>query len=233
MEAISNAGAALGVLAKDGVVLAAEKRITSKLLDTSAVGVRREKMYKLDDHIACAVAGITADANILINSCRLAAQQYTYTYQEPIPVEQLVRALCDQKQGYTQYGGLRPFGVSLLYAGWDKIDSFQLYQSNPSGNYDGWKATAIGANHQSAENILKQDYKDDISLEEAVKLVVKVLSKTMDSTTLTTDKVELATISRDETDGGRVVYTVYEDSMLQPLLDAVNEEKAKAAAEEA
>ncbi len=59
MEAISNAGSALGVLATDGVVLAAEKKITSKLLDTKAVGVRREKMYKLDDHIACAVAGMT------------------------------------------------------------------------------------------------------------------------------------------------------------------------------
>lgn len=146
MEAIGNAGSAVGILAKDGVVLAAEKRITSKvrlslynnlaslmtssivtmrvclqLLDTNAVGVRREKMYKLDGHVACAVAGITgkisclcnrsylhsshyvfctptADANILINTCRLAAQRYTFAYQEPIPVEQLVRTLCDNKQ---------------------------------------------------------------------------------------------------------------------------------------
>jgi hypothetical protein len=59
MEAISNAGAAIGMLCKDGVVLVAEKKITSKLLDTHAVGVRREKMYKLDDHVCCAVAGIT------------------------------------------------------------------------------------------------------------------------------------------------------------------------------
>ena len=62
--------------------------------------------------------GRAADANILINRCRLAAQQYRFQYQEPIPVEQLVRAVCDSKQGYTQFGGLRPFGVSLLYAGW-------------------------------------------------------------------------------------------------------------------
>jgi 20S proteasome subunit alpha 3 len=61
---------------------------------------------------------IAADANILINKCRLAAQQYQFAYQEPIPVEQLVRSLCDNKQGYTQFGGLRPFGVSLLYGGW-------------------------------------------------------------------------------------------------------------------
>ena len=89
-----------------------------QLLDTQAVGVKREKMYRIDDHIACAVAGITADANILINTCRLQAQRYLFQYQEPMPVDQLVRGLCDTKQGYTQYGGLRPFGVSLLYAGW-------------------------------------------------------------------------------------------------------------------
>lgn len=226
MEAIGNAGSAVGILAKDGVVLAAEKRITSKLLDTNAVGVRREKMYKLDGHVACAVAGITADANILINTCRLAAQQYTFAYQEPIPVEQLVRTLCDNKQGYTQYGGLRPFGVSLLYAGWDVTNGFQLYQSDPSGNYGGWKATAIGANSQGAQNILKQDFKDEITLEEAVKLIIKVLSKTMDSTTLSPEKIELSTVRRDE-DNDEVMFHIYEDAELKPLLDAVNDEREK------
>lgn len=78
MEAISHAGAAVGILATDGVVLVAEKKITSKLLETSKT---TEKMYKIDDHVAAAVAGITADANILINSARLAAQRYYFTYQ--------------------------------------------------------------------------------------------------------------------------------------------------------
>lgn len=129
------------------------------------MGVKREKLYQLDDHVACAVAGITADANILVNTCRLHAQRYTLQYQEPIPVDQLVRALCDTKQGYTQYGGLRPFGVSLLYAGWDEHRGFQLYQSDPSGNYGGWKATSIGANHQAATNVLQGDYAEDVDLE--------------------------------------------------------------------
>jgi 20S proteasome subunit alpha 3 len=102
-------------------------------------------MYKLDEHLACAVAGITSDANILINTARISAQRYTFTYGEPMPVEQLVQSLCDTKQGYTQFGGLRPFGVSFLFAGWDTVHGFQLYQSDPSGNYGGWKATAIGA----------------------------------------------------------------------------------------
>lgn len=73
MEAISHAGACIGILGTDGVVLAAEKKSTSKLLE---VDVSSEKMYKIDNHLACAVAGITADANIIINYARLSSQRY-------------------------------------------------------------------------------------------------------------------------------------------------------------
>jgi len=185
-------------------------------------------MYKIDDHIACAVAGITSDANILINTSRLQCQRYLFTFQEPIPVDQLVRGLCDTKQGYTQFGGMRPFGVSLLYAGWDKQRGFQLYQSDPSGNYGGWKATSIGANHASATSVLQSDYNEELTLEEATRLVIKVLSKTMDSTTLSPEKVELATLSRvDDASGFRVQFKLYEDSELKPILEAVNAEQTK------
>uniref|UniRef100_A0A8C9Q5P1 Proteasome subunit alpha type 4 n=1 Tax=Spermophilus dauricus TaxID=99837 RepID=A0A8C9Q5P1_SPEDA len=78
--------------------------------------------------------------------CQSFYPRYLLQYQEPIPCEQLVTALCDIKQAYTQFGGKRPFGVSLLYIGWDKHYGFQLYQSDPSGNYGGWKATCIGNN---------------------------------------------------------------------------------------
>ncbi|EFJ50665.1 20S proteasome alpha subunit C [Volvox carteri f. nagariensis] len=227
MEAISNAGASIGLLAKDGIVLVAEKKITSKLLDTHAVGVRREKMYRIDNHIACSVAGITADANILLNICRLAAQRYLFAYQEPMPVEQLVRNVCDTKQGYTQFGGQRPFGVSILYAGWDEHYGFQLYQSDPSGNYGGWKAVAIGAGHQAANNLLKSDFKEDLPMSEAIPFIIKVLAKSMD-TSLTPDKVELATVTRDP-GSGEVLYKIYEAAELQPLLDAANAEKEAAA----
>jgi 20S proteasome subunit alpha 3 len=141
--------------------------------------------------MVCAVAGMTADANILINYARSAAQNYLLTYNQEIPCEQLVRRLCDLKQGYTQHGGLRPFGVSFIYAGYDDQRQFQLYQSNPSGNYGGWKATSVGANNASAQSLLKQDYTDECSLREACGLAVKVLSKTMDSTNLSSEKSTL------------------------------------------
>mmetsp|Transcript_17068 Transcript_17068/g.43577 ORF Transcript_17068/g.43577 Transcript_17068/m.43577 type:complete len:250 (-) Transcript_17068:49-798(-) len=191
MKAIGHAGAAVGILAKDGVVLAAEKKVTTKLLEQ---GAKTEKNYKLDDHIACVVAGITADANTIINSTRVSALRYKLKFQEPIPVETLVTYTAQYKQQYTQFGGLRPFGVAFLYGGWDAQRGFQLYQSDPSGNYSGWKATAIGNNFQAAQSILKQEYKDDITVDEALKLALKTLSKTMDSTSMNSEKLEFSTV---------------------------------------
>ncbi|CAI9727520.1 proteasome subunit alpha type-4 [Octopus vulgaris] len=195
MEAIGHAGSCLGILATDGVLLAAERRNVNKLLDEVSYS---EKIYKLHDDMACSVAGITSDANVLTNELRLIAQRYLLQYAEPMPCEQVVSALCDIKQSYTQFGGKRPFGVSILYMGWDKHYGFQLYQSDPSGNYGGWKATCIGNNSASAVSMLKQEYKEaGITLEEALSLAIKVLSKTLDMTKLTSEKVEIAKLTRE------------------------------------
>ncbi|XP_062516728.1 proteasome subunit alpha type-4-like [Corticium candelabrum] len=195
MEAIGHAGTCLGILSTEGVVLAAEKRYTNKLLDEVVLS---EKIYRLDENTACSVAGITSDANVLTNYLRVTAQRYLLTYQEPMPVEQLVCSLCDLKQMYTQIGGKRPFGVSVLYMGWDRHYGYQLYQSDPSGNYGGWKATCIGNNYTAAISMLKQDYKDDCNLDDALMLAVKVLNKTLDSTRLSADKVEFAVLTRED-----------------------------------
>eukprot|EP00055_Hartaetosiga_balthica_P007264 m.24670 g.24670 ORF g.24670 m.24670 type:complete len:280 (+) comp5685_c0_seq1:142-981(+) len=212
MEAISHAGTCLGILSKDGVVLAAEKISTAKLLDVSSSA---EKLFKLDEHVACSVAGITADANILVDYLRLTAQRHYLTFQEPIPIERLVTIVCDLKQAYTQWGGMRPFGSSLLFMGWDRHFGFQLYRSDPSGNFGGWKATCIGSNSQSAKSILEADYEEECSLEEALLLAVKVLNKTMDSTKLTSAKLEFATLTLED---GKPKYTVMSVDHVESLL---------------
>lgn len=195
MEAISHAGTCLGILASDGVLLACERRNVNKLLDDSVF--KSEKLYKVNDDIMCSVAGITADANVLINQLRIIAQQHRFQYGEQIPLELLVRSLCDTKQAYTQFGGMRPFGVSLVYAGWDKELGFQLYLSDPSGNYSGWKATCVGNNSSTAINVLKQEFdENNTDLASAMKLAVKIMAKTMDATKLTADNVELVTLSQ-------------------------------------
>jgi len=216
MEAINNAAAALGFLCTDGIVLAVEKRTQSKLLEKPKTS---DKMYKIDSHIACAVAGLTADANILINQARLVAQRHRYTYQESQPVEQLIERLCNMKQSYTQFGGLRPFGVSFLYAGWDHHHGFQLYHSDPSGNYGGWNATAIGNNNQVAKDKLKTGYKKEMKIDEALEFSVQVLAKVMD-VSATIERMEFATLKRVD---GEVVFHVLTKAETAALLKKAEE----------
>ncbi|CDW57507.1 Proteasome domain containing protein [Trichuris trichiura] len=194
MEAINHAGTCLGIVTKQGVVLAAENRNTNKLLDDE---VMLEKIYKLNEDIVCSVAGITADANVLVMLLRQYAQKFLLQYGEKIAVEQLVESVCDYKQAYTQYGGKRPYGVSVLYVGWDSHYGFQLYQSDPSGNYGGWKATCIGNNYQAAITLLQQEYDyDKINLEEALMLAMMILERTSEGK-LAPEKVEIAVMTRE------------------------------------
>ncbi|XP_071488471.1 proteasome subunit alpha type-4-like [Diadema antillarum] len=226
MEAIGHAGTSLGILASDGVLLAAERRNTHKLLDDV---VFSDKIYKLNSDMACSVSGITSDANVLTSELRLAGQRYFLQYQENIPNEQLVSSLCDIKQFYTQAGGKRPFGVSILYMGWDKHYGFQLYQSDPSGNYGGWKATCIGNNSAAAISMLKQEYKEgDTNLSAALALAIKVLSKTLDMTKLTPEKIEIATLTRED---GKTNIRILPVEELKKLIKEHEEREAKAEAE--
>ncbi|XP_008572757.1 PREDICTED: proteasome subunit alpha type-4 [Galeopterus variegatus] len=207
MEAIGHAGTCLGILANDGVLLAAERRNIHKLLDEVFFS---EKIYKLNEDMACSVAGITSDANVLTNELRLIAQRYLLQYQEPIPCEQLVTALCDIKQAYTQFGGKRPFGVSLLYIGWDKS-----LPSLPS------KLFIL-----AAVSMLKQDYKEgEMTLKSALALAIKVLNKTMDVSKLSAEKVEIATLTREN---GKTVIRVLKQKEVEQLIKKHEEEEAKA-----
>jgi len=237
IEAINNAGTCVGILAKNGIVMASERRITSGLL---APAKTSEKTYQLCSHVSCNVAGLTADANILIDQARLRAGRYAFQYQEPIPVEQLVEHVCNYKQFYTQRGGLRPFGVAFLFAGYDEQYGFQLYQSDPSGNYSGWKATVIGANNQAGKSLLKAEYKiggegsteqEEESIpdvQEALQLAVKVLNKTMDGTTAAAaaEKMELYTMTKDE--NGECIHHILNKEEASRVIDAVEAESASA-----
>jgi len=226
MEAISHAGTCMGILAEDGIVLAAERRNTNKLLDEVFFS---EKIYKLNDDMVCSVAGITSDANVLTNELRLISQRYLIQYGESIPCEQLVSFLCDIKQAYTQLGGKRPFGVSILYMGWDKHHGYQLYQSDPSGNYSGWKATCIGNNSAAAISSLKQEYNEgEMTVKDGQALAIKIMSKTLDMTKLTSEKVEIAVLTRKD---DRTVIRILPPNEVEALITA--HEKAEAAAEAA
>jgi 20S proteasome subunit alpha 3 len=153
-------------------------------------------------------------------------------------MEQLVEYVCNYKQFYTQRGGLRPFGVAFLFAGYDEHHGFQLYQSDPSGNYSGWKATVIGSNNQAGKSILKAEYRsggdtvgseDDESsipdVQGALRLAVRVLNKTMDGTgAAASEKMELFTMTLDE--NNKCVHHILTKKEAQAIIDAVEAEAA-------
>eukprot|EP00604_Paraphysomonas_vestita_P002145 CAMPEP_0174821244 /NCGR_PEP_ID=MMETSP1107-20130205/6088_1 /TAXON_ID=36770 /ORGANISM="Paraphysomonas vestita, Strain GFlagA" /LENGTH=155 /DNA_ID=CAMNT_0016038047 /DNA_START=324 /DNA_END=791 /DNA_ORIENTATION=- len=140
-----------------------------------------------------------------------------------MPIEQVVKSVCNFKQSYTQYGGLRPFGVAFLFAGWDQYFGFQLYQSDPAGNYSGWKATVIGQNNQAGKSILKTDFVENNSIENNLKLSIKILLKTLDSSSPTPERIELSVITKDpKTD--LIVHRILSDGEVQELLDIVQKE---------
>ncbi|KEG07436.1 putative proteasome alpha 3 subunit [Trypanosoma grayi] len=198
-EAISQAGTVVGILTTGGVVLGAEKGQQNSLFDTENMedkNISGEKMYKITNHLGCSVAGVTSDAYALINYARLSANRHYYTYQEPMAAEDLCRLVCDEKQLYTQYGGVRPFGVSFLLAGWDRHHGYQLYHTDTSGNYNAWRAYAIGQNDQVAQALLKRDWKPELTLEEGIVLCLRVLGKTMDTVKLLPERLELAVLHK-------------------------------------
>merc|ERR1712066_97089 len=143
-------------------------------------------------------AGFFADANVLIQELRVTAERYRFQYGAPMPLEQLVIQICDRKHRVTQFGGNRPYGVSLLFAGYDKRNGFQLYLSDPSGNYGGWKATCIGNNSATAQSILKSDWTEELDLEGGISLALKILNKTLDVQKLSDDRFELAMLQQND-----------------------------------
>jgi len=114
----------------------------------------------------------------------------------PVYVEEVVKSVANQKHSLTQFGSGRPFGVSLMYAGYDKVMGHQLYCSDPSGNYAAWNAHATGKNSMNSIITLKEEYKPDCSLNEALQLAVKLLAKSMDDMKPSADKFEVGIISR-------------------------------------
>jgi 20S proteasome subunit alpha 3 len=155
------------------------------------------KLYKVDEHVMCAVSGIVADANYLVDEARIVAQQQLYTMHTPIYVEELVKAIANRKHVPTQFGSGRPFGVSLMWAGFDRVRGYQLYCSDPSGNYAAWNAHATGKNSITTISTLKEEYKREGSLNEALQLAVQVLAKSMDAMKPTADKFEIAVVQKD------------------------------------
>ena len=209
-EAVKRGTTSIGIKCSEGIVLAVDKRTTSNLVEATSI----EKIFKIDEHIGAATSGLVADARALVERARVEAQINKITYSEPISVDSLSKKLCDMLQMYTQNGGVRPFGSALIIGGvYD--GSCKLFETDPSGALIEYKATAIGSGRSAAMDIFEDQYKDDMNLNDAIKLALTAINEATEHET-TANNVEIAVIKCDEE-----VYTKLSQEEVQTFIDEV------------
>lgn len=174
-EAVKRGTTAIGIVYSDGVLLATDKTIGTRLVKTDSI----EKIFKIDDHVAAATSGLVADARRIVHHARVEAQREKVAYNEPVSIEALTKDVCDLKQMYTQYGGTRPFGTSLLIMGVDEKGP-RLFETDPSGAFSEVYAAAIGSGKKEVEAEFEKKYDQRMSRDLAIALALETLKKAGD-----------------------------------------------------
>ena len=191
-KTVRQGSTAVGMVCSDGVVIVADKRIVDSLIVPESV----EKTFQIDDHICAAASGILSDARVLIERAQLQAQRHRVTYDSPVETLAVVKDICDIKQMFTQSGGLRPFGVSILVAGIDEGVP-KLFETDPTGIFFEYKAAAIGENEAEVEQILKKKYSEKLTIDQGFRLITSALKKVLEKD-FTTERLDCAYIKTDE-----------------------------------
>lgn len=189
MELVNRGATILALQCAEGVVLGSEENVEPLEEAESSW-----KIFKIDEHVAVAIVGLSSDARVLIDQARVNAQSNKLTYDEPVDIEVITKKICDVMQMYTQHAGVRPFGVSILFGGVDKTGA-RVFGTHPSGTYRGYKAAALGAGRETVLPILKEEYRDNLSLEESTKLAIKCLKKALEERQLPT-RIKIAVIPK-------------------------------------
>ena len=197
-KAVEQGTTAIGMTCKDGAVLIADKRIVDKFIVPSSV----EKVFQVDDHIAVTATGYLMDGRVLAEKAQIIAQQHKVTYDTNIDTLSLVKEISNMKQAFTQYGGARPFGVSLLFIGVDD-DGPKLFLTEPTGIYFEYVATAVGEGESEAEEMLKKEYKEGMSMDDSIKLGIKILKKIL-GRDFDVERVEVAFVKKDDRQYGKL-----------------------------
>jgi len=190
--AVTRGTTTAGLKFKDGIVLMADKKIASKLMEASSV----EKIFQIDEHVGCATSGLVADARVLVDYARIVSQINKVTYDEKISIDLLVKKICDYKQNYTQYGGVRPFGTALLVGGVDKQGN-HLFETDPSGALVSYKAGSIGSGRNTVMELFEERFELDMPMDTAILLGLEGLSKSTEDK-LDEEAVEIGIVRKGE-----------------------------------
>lgn len=187
-KAVRLGSSSIGMVCQDGVFIIADKRIKDSLI----IPTSSTKIHEIDKHIIASVAGINADARVLIERAQVLAQQNRVTYDSAIEPELVIKEISNIKQQFTQYGGARPFGVSIMLAGINSGKP-ELYKSDITGNYYSYYANAIGENDEKIKEMLREKYKKDLTIKKGVKVALEIFEK-IQGKNFNIDKFEMAYI---------------------------------------
>jgi len=190
-ESVKRGTTTVGLKFRDGVLLIVDKRIASRLIIPESI----DKVYMIDEHIGFATSGLVADARQLVERARTECQVNRITYSSRIPVDVLTKKICDFKQSFTQYGGVRPFGTALLIAGCDD-NGMHLYETDPSGAYQSYQAGAIGRGRNSVVEFFEKQWKENMTMNAACKIGLEALRDSLEDE-LNENAVEIAVLNID------------------------------------
>jgi len=220
MESVKQGSCCVGLRSKKFAVLAALKRSTNEL------ATHQQKLFKIDDHMGIAIAGLTADARKLASHMRSECLNHKFNFQSPMISGRLVSQVADMHQWRTVTLGRRPYGVGLLVMGHDR-DGPHLYQTCPSGNFFEYKAMAIGSRSQSAKTYLEKHFEsfEGAELDEMIQHALKALKGPANDKEVDSVNTSVAFVGEGKT------YTILEGEDLKPHLEVLA--KANAAADEA
>ena len=175
IETVKRGTLAIGISSKQGVIMAVEEK--PRTLQTSNV---TQKIFQVDYHIGVAAAGYIPDARVQVDGARFFSQGNRMTYDESVEVATVAKHLADQAHQFTQYGGVRPNGVSMIIAGIDQKGE-SIYVTDPSGTYIQFSAVAIGAGSDDVNEFLEKHYKDDLSIEDTAALAIAAINLKTDT----------------------------------------------------
>ena len=190
IETVRRGALAVGLKTNDGVIIAVDEK-TKKL----QISHTPQKLFQIDYHVGAAAAGYIPDARVQIDNARFFSQSNKLVYDEPVEIETVAKHLADQCQQYTQYGGARPIGVSLIIGGVDSNGS-TLYLTDPSGAYVLYNAVAIGGNSDAANEFLEKNYNPNMSLDDAMLLAVSTIQNSNPDQT-DVDHIKMSQIKLD------------------------------------
>ena len=190
LETVKRGTLAIGIKSKDGIIIAVEEK--GRTLQVSEV---TQKIFQVDEHIGVAAAGYIPDARVQVDNARYFSQSNKLTYDEPVEIETVAKHLADQNHQFTQYSGVRPFGVALILAGVDRKGS-QIVTIDPSGTYISYSAVAIGLGSDEVNDFLEKNYKDDLPIEEAASLAIASINiKSEEKTGI--DHIKMSKVTED------------------------------------